>query len=810
MKDWIIRQKNKLIEDKIVFASLLVVLAMLVLFTLLVTLQKVYLVEYSGLSIKVHPQFSLSGLAAKLWSVLYLIITVIVSLVCGFIIATIFFSKQKREQMPLYQDRAITESLGRALADNLVEGTILLLISIFVFFNLAAWIEDLNQSSPTSLAPTLIALFLTLLSTSITVVAMHYAFLAERKSSETLKNSRDLLAERGEFLEHFSGFIRRINRRIIDHGGLLEDVSENQKNEEHIYFIKCMFLTPFLGHAGLTPSNKEILDDYQKFQNNITQLINNPYCKVQILTLTAPQLVKWYAEIQWVEQAKIAVNEKRKRLLRFSEREEKEIREKVKRILLEEKGIGTMRMDANYGTVPSFNDLRKQYETSFRGNKNDDSELKKLEICHVDEIPFQLFLIMKPKIEDHDEFPKTESFGRDPKTKELIEDGKFVVLSFVGSKTYYRLIEDMLEGTERAAENGGIDNLLENLHSAFYSEDPRMCKILNKHFNHYWANTAHKLHYPQVEEDDWRQFDFKEFLPPNTKQKQHSSRQAQSTILLTLENGLLSTYKRIESVVMSKLDAILTRLSLSNSHGPLFIKNFIDSGLVSTLTSDKQSIASHRWQVSIDGAENAQRAIPILRTINSKKTALLVVDMQRAFLDEGAAIEVAEGRLIVPNINRIASVLREKGGQVIFLRFLVNDQVGMLKYFEGKSYLGSDRESPMEALQAGHPQFELHPDLDVKENDIVMDKTRFSAVIGSNIVDVLREHAIENVIVTGVTTDVCAGNTAEDLMQKDFHIVMVWDGTATLDRLEHELYLARIFGLYGDVMPTEEVLGRLK
>lgn len=246
-----------------------------------------------------------------------------------------------------------------------------------------------------------------------------------------------------------------------------------------------------------------------------------------------------------------------------------------------------------------------------------------------------------------------------------------------------------------------------------------------------------------------------------------------------------------------------------NLHGPYHIKRLLNSNVIQNLSAEKTQIASSRWQIAIDAAKDAERPIPILKTIHGKKTALVVVDMQRAFLDVGAAVEVAEGRSIVPNINKIASELRSEGGMVIFLRYLVNEQAGILKYFEGKSYLGKDRESPMRALQAGHPQFQLYPELDVQEKDFILDKTRYSAVLGSNIVDLLRRSGVENVIVTGVTTDVCAGNTAEGLMQKDFHVVVAWDGTAALDRLEHELYLARIFGLYGDVMPTSEIIERL-
>ena len=183
--------------------------------------------------------------------------------------------------------------------------------------------------------------------------------------------------------------------------------------------------------------------------------------------------------------------------------------------------------------------------------------------------------------------------------------------------------------------------------------------------------------------------------------------------------------------------------------------------------------------------------------------------MQKAFLEEGASLEIKEGKNIITNINKIAKKIRQKKGMVIFFRYLVNNKVGLLRYFEKKSYLSKDRESPLNALKKDHKEFQLHPKLDIKKEDLILDKTRYSAVCGSEIVKILRNNKIENVIVTGVTTDVCAGNTAEDLMQFDFNTIMVWDGTAALDRLDHEIYLARIFALYGDVMPTQEVMLRI-
>jgi len=57
------------------------------------------------------------------------------------------------------------------------------------------------------------------------------------------------------------------------------------------------------------------------------------------------------------------------------------------------------------------------------------------------------------------------------------------------------------------------------------------------------------------------------------------------------------------------------------------------------------------------------------------RTALLIIDMQHGFLDEGAALEVADGRAIVPNIARLIDVCREVGVPVIFTEFIYSSAV---------------------------------------------------------------------------------------------------------------------------------------
>ena len=61
------------------------------------------------------------------------------------------------------------------------------------------------------------------------------------------------------------------------------------------------------------------------------------------------------------------------------------------------------------------------------------------------------------------------------------------------------------------------------------------------------------------------------------------------------------------------------------------------------------------------------------------RTALLVVDMQRGFLDEGAALEVPPGREIVPNVRRLIDTCREKDVPVVFTEFVYSTALPCLR-----------------------------------------------------------------------------------------------------------------------------------
>src|ERR1700761_9639225 len=66
----------------------------------------------------------------------------------------------------------------------------------------------------------------------------------------------------------------------------------------------------------------------------------------------------------------------------------------------------------------------------------------------------------------------------------------------------------------------------------------------------------------------------------------------------------------------------------------------------------------------------AQRrgALAVFDSLDSRRTAHIVVDLQNGFMAPGAIAEIATAREIVPNVNRISSALRSAGGLVVYIQ----------------------------------------------------------------------------------------------------------------------------------------------
>jgi ureidoacrylate peracid hydrolase len=199
--------------------------------------------------------------------------------------------------------------------------------------------------------------------------------------------------------------------------------------------------------------------------------------------------------------------------------------------------------------------------------------------------------------------------------------------------------------------------------------------------------------------------------------------------------------------------------------------------------------------------------------VDPAKSALLVVDMQNAFMLPGVAHSLCPmAERIVPNVNRLAQAVRETGGAVIWIKTTFTDEAlqSWSTYFAMTSPARVAKR--IEALTADSEGHRLWGGLDVRATDTIVEKNRFSAFIqgSSNLAEILRARGLDTVLVTGTVTNVCCESTARDAMMLNFRTIMVTDGNAAMNDEDHAASLIAFYLTFGDIMSTDALVDCLR
>jgi len=198
--------------------------------------------------------------------------------------------------------------------------------------------------------------------------------------------------------------------------------------------------------------------------------------------------------------------------------------------------------------------------------------------------------------------------------------------------------------------------------------------------------------------------------------------------------------------------------------------------------------------------------------LDPARTALVVVDLQRGFMDEtvGHAV-VPSARDIVPAVNRLAAAVRQTGGGVFWIKN-THDAACLTEWSVAQDMATPEmRAKRAAAMSEGTPGHELWPTLDVQPEDEIVLKYRFSAFLpgASDLPDRLRARGFDTVLITGTVTNVCCESSARDAMMTNFRVIMLSDGNAANTQAEHDASLTAFFNIFGDVMDTDMVVGLL-
>ena len=199
-------------------------------------------------------------------------------------------------------------------------------------------------------------------------------------------------------------------------------------------------------------------------------------------------------------------------------------------------------------------------------------------------------------------------------------------------------------------------------------------------------------------------------------------------------------------------------------------------------------------------------------------TALLIIDMQRDFLEPGGF-----GETLGNDVSRLAGAVKPIGAVLAAAR-----EMGMPVIHTREGHLPDLSDAPPAKVERGAPSLrigdpgpmgrilirgeaghDIIPELYPVAGEIVIDKPGKGAFYATELGEVLEKYGIENLLVCGVTTEVCVNTTVREANDRGYRCVVISDGCASYFPEFHEMGLKMINaqgGIFGGVADSAAVL----
>jgi len=182
------------------------------------------------------------------------------------------------------------------------------------------------------------------------------------------------------------------------------------------------------------------------------------------------------------------------------------------------------------------------------------------------------------------------------------------------------------------------------------------------------------------------------------------------------------------------------------------------------------------------------------REFRPSQSALLVIDMQRYFLEEESHAFLPAAPAIVPGIQRLIGRFSDTGRPVVFTRHLnTKEDVGML----GSWWRDTIREED--------PLSEIIPGLDLSKG-LVVRKCQYDAFYGTELEELLWKEGVTQLVITGVMTHLCCETTARSGFVLGFEPFFTIDGTATASQAFHVSTLLNLAHGFASPVLVEDII----
>ena len=202
-------------------------------------------------------------------------------------------------------------------------------------------------------------------------------------------------------------------------------------------------------------------------------------------------------------------------------------------------------------------------------------------------------------------------------------------------------------------------------------------------------------------------------------------------------------------------------------------------------------------------------------------TALLIIDMQRDFMEPGGF-----GETLGNDVSQLARAVKPIGAVLKAAR-----DTGMLVIHTREGHLPDLSDAPPAKVERGAPSLrigdpgpmgrilirgeaghDIIPELYPLDSEVVIDKPGKGAFYATELTDVLEKYGIENLLVCGVTTEVCVNTTVREANDRGYECLVIEDCCGSYFPEFHEVALRMIAaqgGIFGWVATSADLLENL-